>query len=217
MHQIFFGMEGLDSPVYSRDVIEFVTVANEFCKFLESAESRNLKDLIDKAHRLLPLLYLKGTMLPKVEDSYEEFNEKFVTENDYNYIREMLQVKFGKHDSFDEIYDPLRQENDEPAQLSVGESIADIYQDIKDFIMQYRVGTEEIMFNAIWECKQTFEQYWGQRIVNTLRVLHHLKYVVVELDEENTGESTGDEFDYNSVDTSNWLISKMQEGGENEE
>ncbi len=43
-----------------------------------------------------------------------------------------LLSKFGEHNTYDEIFDPLRQENDEPAQLSISESITDIYQDIKD-------------------------------------------------------------------------------------
>ena len=206
-------MEGLSSPVYSKNTIEFVTVANEFCKFIEGAEELSLVQFVDTAHRLLPLLYLKGTLLPAIEESYEEYNEKFVTESGYASLQEMLVVKFGEHNTYDEIFDPLRQQNDEPAQLSIAESLADIYQDIKDFIMQFQVASEEVMLNAIWECTQTFEQYWGQRIVNVLRVLHHLKYTVVDLDtnsDENQGES-------GSVNSSDWLISKMQDNYNDEE
>lgn len=211
-------MENLENPVYSREVIEFVTVANEFCKFLETAEEITLSNFVDKAHKLLPFLYLKGTLLPEIEESYEEFNEKYVTEEDYNFIHNMLLAKFGEHDVYEEIFDPLRQENDEPVQLSVAENFADIYQDIKDFLMQYRVGTDEVMFNAIWECRQVFEQYWGQRTVNVLRVLHHLKYNVVELDNLSaTNETKNEEIDYNNIDTSNWLISRRQEDFDNEE
>jgi thiol-disulfide isomerase/thioredoxin len=209
-------MEGFESSVYSKNVIEFVTVANEFCKFIECAEGISVTEFVDKSHKLFPFLYLKATMLPKLEESYEEFNEKYVTEQDYNYINESLQAKFGKHNFYDEIFDPLRQENDEPAQLSIAESIADIYQDLKDFIMQFQVGTVEVMVNAVWECQQTFEQYWGQRIVNVLRVLHHLKYNVVEL-EDNTDKQGEEGFGFDNIDTSNWLISRLQDDYKDEE
>lgn len=211
-------MESLENPVYSREVIEFVTVANEFCKFLEVSAEQKLTDFIDKAHKILPFLYLKGTLLPNIEEAYDEFNEKYVTEEDYNYIQGVLTDKFGEHNLYEEIYDPLRQENDEPAQLSLAENFADIYQDIKDFLMQYRVGTDEIMMNAIWECRQAFEQYWGQRLVNILRVLHHLKYTIVELGEEETTDNNKEQgFNYDNIDTSKWLISRRQEGINDEE
>ncbi len=208
--------QGLTSPVYSRDTIEFVTVANEFCRFIEESEQIDINQLVDKLHRLLPLLYLKATLLPVVEDSFEEYNEKFVTEEHYNFVHDILLRLFGDYDMYDEVFDPLRQENDEPAQLSVAESITDIYQDIKDFIMQFQVAAEEVMLNAIYECHQSFVQYWGQRTVNVLRVLHHLKYKVVELKtDENVNSS--DDFNYDDVNTSNWLISRMQDDYNNEE
>lgn len=100
-------MEGLKSPVYSKNTIEFVTVANEFCKFIDNSESISVTEFVDKSHRLLPLVYLKGTLLPKIEEPYEEFNEKYVTEYDYRFIEEILQSKFGKHDLFEEIFDPV--------------------------------------------------------------------------------------------------------------
>lgn len=210
-------MEGFNSPVYSKNTIEFVTVANEFCKFIESAENLTLTEFVDTSHRLLPLLYLKGSLLPIFEESNEEFNEKYVTEEVYNYISDALLIKFGKYNTYDEIFDPLRQENDEPVQLSISESITDIYQDIKDFVMQFQVVSDEVMMNAIWECRQAFEQYWGQRLVNVLRVLHNLKYSIVELEEEVKNEKDEDESDAKNVDTKDWPISRMQEDYNNEE
>lgn len=211
-------MAGLENPVYSRNVIEFVTVANEFCKYLENSGEIALTDFIDTTHRVLPLLYLKATLLPKMEESFEEFNEKFVTEDDYNLIQNNLLNKFKDYNSFEELFDPLRQQNDEPAQLSIAENFADIYQDLKDFLMQYRSGTDEIMTNALWECRQSFEQYWGQRVVNILRVLHYLKYTVVDLEEStNLEEKQSDEKNIENIDASKWFISRMQKDYRDEE
>ncbi|MBN1116670.1 MAG: DUF5063 domain-containing protein [Bacteroidales bacterium] len=209
-------MDSLESPVYSRNVVEFVTVANEFTKFLETCHEMSLTDFVDTSHKVLPMVYMKGTLLPKIEESYEEYNEKFVTEEDYTFIQDNLLTKFGVYDTYDEVFDPLRQENDEPAELRLSENFADIYQDLKDFVMQYKVGAEEVMLNAIWECRQAFEQYWGQKIVNAMRALHHLRYSVVDLEHDQDSESDS-EYNYNKIDTSNWLISRRQEDYNDEE
>lgn len=211
------GMDGFESPVYSKNTIEFVTVANEFCKFIEGAGEMSLTQFVDAGHKIMPLLYLKATLLPDDVEAYEEFNEKFVTEDTYMYIEEVLLNKFGEHNTYDEVFDPLRQENDEPARLSVAETFADIYQDVKDFIMQFQVASNEVMMNAVWECKQAFEQYWGQRTVNLLRVLHNLKYYVVDLEDEENAQSADNDFNYDNVDTKDWLISRMQDDYKNEE
>ena len=42
--------------VYSRDTIELVTVAAEFCAYLEQSEGRKRKDFIDTVLKILPLL-----------------------------------------------------------------------------------------------------------------------------------------------------------------
>ena len=57
------------SPVYSRDVMELVTVAVEYCAFLEKTEERTRMDFVDTMMKLLPLLYLKAALLPKYETS----------------------------------------------------------------------------------------------------------------------------------------------------
>ena len=57
-------MEKENNPIYERNTLEFVTVALEFCTFVETAGERELFDFMDKAVKLLPLLYLKATLLP---------------------------------------------------------------------------------------------------------------------------------------------------------
>ena len=77
--------------------------------------------------------------------------------------------------------DPVRQESENPVSASLAENFADIYQDLKNFIMLYSIGTNDIMNDALWECKMNFEQYWGQQLVNGLRALHMICYGEDEL------------------------------------
>ncbi len=75
-------MENSSEPVYSRNVIEFVAVANEFCKYAEHAGELKGDELLKILQRILPLMYLKASLLPELEPFFEDGNEKFVTEND---------------------------------------------------------------------------------------------------------------------------------------
>ena len=52
-----------DHIVYSKNVIEFVTVAAETCLFLEHAADLSRPDFIQKSVKMLPLLYLKASLL----------------------------------------------------------------------------------------------------------------------------------------------------------
>jgi hypothetical protein len=177
--------EVFSEVAYSKNVIEFATVANEFCAFVESVDNYKRKDFIVRIQKLLPLLYLKASLLPATdEDLSDETPEKFVTENDYNFIHRKLLSKFGQNDTYQEVFDQRMQYSEIPVDGSIAENIADIYQDLKDFILSYRIGTIDVMTNALWECRNNFEQYWGQRLVNGLRAIHNLVYGEADLDEE---------------------------------
>jgi hypothetical protein len=163
--------------VYSRNVIEFATVANEFCAFAESVNDLTRKDFLGKLQKLFPLLYLKASLLPQVsEEDAEESPEKFVTEEDYLFILRKLSSKLGEFDSYPEIFEPGTPLGEANVEANISENVADIYQDLKDFILAYRIGTIDVMRAALWECKNNFEQYWGQRLVNGLRAIHQLIY-----------------------------------------
>lgn len=176
--------EPFSEVVYSKNVIEFATVANEYCSFIETVDQFERKSFITKVQKLFPLLYLKALLLPIPDiEMSDDLPEKHVSEEDYNFILHKLEAKLGQFDAYQEVFDPSMQYSEEPLEASISENIADIYQDLKDFILSYRVGTLEVMNDALWECRTNFEQYWGQRLVNGLRALHNLVYGTADLDE----------------------------------
>ncbi len=205
-----------NNPVYDKDVLEFVTVANEYSKFIEQSENIKLNEFIDKAHKLLALLYLKATILPEFDSKFENLNQRFISEQDYNFIRKKILKKLGQYDSYEEVFTPLREESDEAVGASISEDMADMYQDIKDFILLYEIGTEDVMYEAIWECRQAFKTFWGQRLTNALRALHFLRYSDEEYnEEENT--TIEENINLNDIDTSDWIITRRQEDTSDEE
>jgi hypothetical protein len=198
-------MDSKQGPVYARNVVEFVAVANEFCKYAERAAEVKGEDLLKILQRMLPLLYIKASLLPELEPVFEDGNEKFVNEETWIKIHNTLRGKFGTADDYMEVFDEKIKDTEGPVTSSISENLADIYQDIKDFLLLYQTGTDEVMNDAIWECRMNFENIWGQKLLNGLRAIHRFIYSGEEI-----GELQEDDNSDEDRDTSDWIISKRQ-------
>jgi len=198
-------MDKNPDPVYSRNVVEFTAAAIEFCKYAEHAGEIKGDELLKILQRILPYLYLKASLLPSLEPYFEDGNEKFVTESDWFKIHDTLGDKFGTADDYLEVFDEKINDSEGPVVSSLSENMADIYQDLKDFLLLYQTGTQEVMNDAVWECRLNFENFWGQKLTNSLRAIHKFIYSgeeigKVEPDDDNSGER----------DTSDWFITRRQ-------
>ena len=176
----------LNSVVYSRNVIEFVTVAGEYCNFLEKSGKTGTRDFLEKIQKLLPLLYLKVSLLPEFEPESDEEPEKFVTELDYNMVQQKIAGLLGEHDDYQEVFDAGMQFSETALTASISEDLTDVYQDLKDFVSLYQVGNETAMESGLWECKSNFKEFWGQKLVNCLRAVHQLVFSDIDFDEQKT-------------------------------
>lgn len=157
--------------VYSKQVIEMITVANEYCLFIESAEKWNKQQILVYLQRLCPLMYLKGSLLPEVTLSNPEASERYVNEMQWEEVFLNLKNKLGEEDSFFSL-----DQNNEIVTLSIAEFIADIYQDMKDFVWLYQKDTFFPKQNAVYECRDLFHTNWGLKISGLMKALHQLLY-----------------------------------------
>ena len=162
-----------DDITLSKPIIEMVTVANEFCYYIDTAEDKSKKGVFEFIHRILPLLYLKGTLLPDIQPEYPEASERFVTQENWETVFTMLRDKFGKDDEY-WIIDPQYINETEPLKASISENLADIYQDMKDFIMLFQKNTHAARECAIADFKLLFGSHWGYNIGNVITRIHHL-------------------------------------------
>ncbi|MDU1890190.1 MAG: DUF5063 domain-containing protein [Dysgonomonas sp.] len=169
----------LKGIVYSRDVIEFVTVAVQYCGYLENFEEVTEDDLNDKLTKILPLLYLKASLVPSTDTVNDEDPEITVMEADYNYISSKLYNIFANNDTYLEVFLQDMKYSETPIAASISEDLTDIYQDLKNFVTIFERGITENMNDALYVCMENFKLYWGQKLVNVLRALHSLKYSVV--------------------------------------
>lgn len=169
-------MEESKDIVFMRNTVEFVTVAAEFCSYLERAGELNRKEFVDTMLKILPLLYLKAQMLPEEERISDEDLEDFVSEEGYEVLRITIGELLADKDTYLDVFVEEMKYSDTPVTKNISEDLADIYQDVKNFVSLFRIGINETMHDAIIECKENFRQYWGQRLVNTQRALHEIAY-----------------------------------------
>ncbi|WP_300726621.1 DUF5063 domain-containing protein [uncultured Bacteroides sp.] len=177
------------SIIFDKNTVEFVTVAAEFCGFLERTTEVKRSDFIDKALKLLPLLYLKASLLPK-GGRVDEFDEPetFVTEGDYERIRGSVAALMGELDDYLDVFLDDMAFSDTPIRQTISENLADIYQVLKDFICVYQLGLDKTMNDALVICEERFAEYWGQCLVNAMRALHDVRYSRREDDDKEVGE-----------------------------
>jgi hypothetical protein len=199
-------MDNIPDPVYSHNVVEFVAVANEYCKYSEHASELKGEEMLNIMQRILPLMYLKASLLPALEPVFEDGNEKFVTETDWQRIHDTLKQKLGTANDFAAQMSDVLDDSGIPVPVTLSENMADIYQDMKDFLLLYQTGTQEVMNDAIWECRMNFENIWGQKLVNAIRAIHKFIYSGEEIGRVEA-DSMEDEA---KRDTSKWFITKRQ-------
>ena len=148
-------MEKESQTIFEKNVIEFVTVAAEFCAFLERAEHMKRKAFVDTSLKILPLLYLKASLLPKCETIGDEAPETYVTEEIYEILRINLAGLMGEKDDYLDVFVQDMVYSDQPIKKSVSEDLADIYQDIKDFIACTHVFEFKLMIHSYPSLPQT--------------------------------------------------------------
>ncbi|MBP5770314.1 MAG: DUF5063 domain-containing protein [Bacteroidaceae bacterium] len=164
--------------VYSSSVVEFVTIGAEYCAFLEQSEGRERGVFIDRLLKLLPLLYVKAALLPRVEGSSVFGAETFVTEQDYNWLRANLAAVMGDADEYEDLIYDEQMQTDESRWQSVSENLSDIYQAVRDFVETFRGGMEDNIEEALWTLNENFELFWGGNLVDVLRRLHRIRYTI---------------------------------------
>lgn len=172
--------------VYSQNVIEFVTVTAETCLLLEKLSETDRDAFIDSFLKILPLLYLKTALVKIPETVFDDEPMRFVTEDDYNEIKENLEQLLGTDDSYLEVFHPDMPYSDTPVAAFVSEDLADIYQELKDFAANYQTADTDVMNDALAVCLNAFAEHWGRKLLNTLKALHNIRYASgVDKDEMN--------------------------------
>jgi len=121
-------------------------------------------------------LYLKASVIPEIEEQYDADFKPKVTEDMYAAVENAIESLLGEDNLYLETFHPDMRLSDSPIAVKISEDLADIYQDLGNFIAVFKDGNKETMNDSLAECIQHFKEYWGQKLVNALRAVHYLKY-----------------------------------------
>ncbi|MDF1548873.1 MAG: DUF5063 domain-containing protein [Bacteroidales bacterium] len=186
-------------------VLEFFITANEYCKLLEFSNHANKLSFISKIQKILSFVYLKASLLVKPDELEDGELEKFVQEEDWEYIKTSVAKILGSSDRYIEIILPENLDPENYENVSLSECFADIYQDLKEFVTTYEIGNQQSIQLALFECLLNFEKFWGPRLLSGLSYLHNLLYSSELYDED---ELKDNDQNNQEIDTSNWLINQ---------
>lgn len=171
-----------NNPDIDRQVVEMLTLATEYFRFLENLENIQKTDLQAFLLKISAMLYLKGLLFPETDQPDESGNERFVTEEEWENIFNAVKSKFGDEDNFSFLDSP-----DNPEEISKGslaEMVADVYQDMKDFAMLLTKPTQLAYENAIFEIRRLFYSHWGIRLQFIQQVLHSRENPIFATDQD---------------------------------
>lgn len=201
--------------VYAPEVLEFVRSANEYCHWLEDSEQASAVGFIRSSLQIISKVYHSAVCMEEMEPVMESSNEKFVTEQDWSSVYQKVMNLLGKHNEYLRIADDDEFDRSDLVTHKISEDLADIYQDLKDFTLQYRQGIEEIMNDAVWEVMDNFDNYWGIKLLNALNALN--KLYVSKVDPESDGGSPGEPEDEENTPTyDNSFFTRLQDLNEEE-
>ena len=167
----------MNEQMYSKDVLDFVKLAADYCLKLEHSREATPRQLVKAMLSSLPYLYIKATALLDTAMGDTPFStDPQVTEDDYNFVRNGIYDVLGRYDEYLDVFVDDMKYSDKPILRSVSEELADIYQDLRNFLAVYRDGIDELMAAALEEVLDNFRDYWGQKCVNVMRALHDILY-----------------------------------------
>lgn len=174
--------------VYQQSVIEMLTVSAEYCIMMEKlgTSGTTRSQFLGQITKVLPLIYVKASLLPVLEESGFGEPQEIVTEEDYEEVRQHIWRLLKADDEYLEVFTPDMQYSEGAMTRTISEDLADIYQDLKNFVAIFADRNEEAMAEAVIKVKENFAMYWGQRLVNAMRPLHELTYSGKADEEEDT-------------------------------
>jgi len=172
----FYEKDYMKSFVYQDSTIAFVTAAAQTCLLIEQCGEHTREEWCEQVLRLLPVLYLRTRLLEPAETQMEDEPQRFVTEEDYNYVLVGMRELLGPDDAYLDVFVDGGIYTDEVQTAYISEGLADIYQELKDLAAAFQTGQEAVMHDAVVLCHEAFESHWGRKLIAVMRAIHEISH-----------------------------------------
>ena len=156
--------------------LAFIALSNEFCSAIENAMEFEKEDFVAKMLKMLPRIYMTVTDIDIEESNEDYYALPYLGESVYDNLRSQLAALMGEDDVFLETFEEDMKYSDAPVSATISEDLADIYQQLYNFVASVRDVDTEAINSIIITCKEDFASYWGQTLCNVLRALHSVFY-----------------------------------------
>lgn len=158
-------------------LVDVVAAATEFCAAIENIGELEKREFIDAMLLSLPRLYLDFSTI-EVTTLEEEtpYFPSYMDEDYYDSIRRRVEGLLGPDDVFLETFVEDMKYSDIPIAVSISESLADIFQDLYNFVSIVRESGSDMLTEAFLVCQENFQSYWSQTLCNVMRPLNRLRY-----------------------------------------
>ena len=165
----------------NNNALSAIALANEYCQALELATSVSPREFVLKMTRILPRIYIAVSDIPASADDDSNdmdfgFDSIHLDETYYNEIRDNIAAVMGEHDTYLETFHEDMKYSDTPIAASVSECLADIFQDLYNFVANVKESEGESLIGAFRECQENFVAYWSRTLCNVMRALNHLRF-----------------------------------------
>ena len=162
------------------NVLSLIGLSNEYCMLMENAGNIEKSEFIVEVLKLLPRIYItmNDVSMSEVDCSEDEYlmMGNYLEEDYYESVRRHLEALIGEDDMFLETFEEDMKYSDTPIAVSISEYLADIFQELYNFVAIVKDSEGMQTIPALMECKENFESYWSQKLCNVVRAVNKLRY-----------------------------------------
>ena len=106
--------------------------------------------------------------------------------------------------------DPHEKSHNDPVKGSLAECFADIYQDLKDFLLLYQKPLKIFKENAVRDCKRLFETRYGYRLLIAQAAVHCIQFPGSQ---DDTGDIFFDRYHRFAHEAHLWRANRRDDSG----
>ena len=133
--------------------LAFIALSNEFCSAIENAMEFEKEDFVAKMLKMLPRIYMTVTDIDIEESNEDYYALPYLDESVYDNLRSQLAALMGEDDVFLETFEEDMKYSDAPVSATISEDLADIYQQLYNFVASVRDVDTEAINSIIITCK----------------------------------------------------------------
>ena len=142
--------------IYRRDILDFVTVATEFCKQVEQCSGSERGEFTTVMQRLLPMVYLKAAFIDEIEEGVG-YVDAVVTESDYEFVRTQIAAIMRDADDYLDVFVEQFRYSDAPVVCTVSESLADVYQALRNMVEAFHALKQRHFHRFVYLVAEGFD------------------------------------------------------------